>query len=172
MKDLYQTILAQLEPLPLPHSKKHLAIRLMQAYALEQASNCPRNQFGAILIDPETNTILSDGYNGAPRGGTHLCGGDNICLRTTNGIKSGTHVEIGCHHAEQNAILNAASNGISTKGAMLLVTGEPCLQCAKTIHHAQIKAVLYIKGGYTTKKGIDYLERHGVKTYPLGNATS
>lgn len=169
MKRLYQTLLAQIQKLELPehYSSKQLAIRFMQAFALEQASSCPRRQFGAILLNHQTNTILSDGYNGAPRGGSRLCGGNHSCERETKGIRSGTYLEIGCHHAEANAILNAASNGISTHGATLLVTGEPCLQCAKLIHHAQLQAVLYLPGQYTQHNGINYLQDHGVQTYPI-----
>ena len=69
-----------------------------------------------------------DGYNGGPRGGGALCGGDT-CLRDDKAVQSGTRMEIGCHHAEMNVICNAAANGIQTQGAWLLVTGEPCVLC-------------------------------------------
>ncbi|MEE2667190.1 MAG: hypothetical protein VYC27_06075, partial [Candidatus Thermoplasmatota archaeon] len=104
---------------------KHLAIRIEQCLALAKASNCPRRQFGALLVDPERNVVLMDGYNGGPRGGGRLCGGE-VCLRDAEDVVSGTRVEIGCHHAEMNLICNAAANGVPTKGAWLIVTGEPC----------------------------------------------
>ncbi|MFO0750514.1 MAG: hypothetical protein U1F43_33325 [Myxococcota bacterium] len=68
---------------------KHVAIRIEQCLALAKASNCPRRKFGALLLDPARNVILMDGYNGGPRGGGELCGGD-ACLRDTLGAKSGT----------------------------------------------------------------------------------
>ena len=37
---------------------KHLAIRIEQCLALAKASNCPRRQFGALLVDPERNVVL------------------------------------------------------------------------------------------------------------------
>ena len=89
---------------------KHLAIRIEQCLALAKASNCPRRKFGALLVDPKRNVVLMDGYNGGPRGGGELCGGDE-CLRDTMQVESGTRVEIGCHHAEMNLICNAAANG-------------------------------------------------------------
>ena len=141
---------------------KHVRIRIEQCLALAKASNCPRRQFGALLLDPERNVILMDGYNGGPRGGGTLCGGD-VCLRDTMAIPSGTRLEIGCHHAEMNVICNAAANGVPTKGAWLIVTGEPCLLCAKLIHHAGITAVLVVDGGYAGENGVDYLGRHGVE---------
>ena len=48
---------------------KHLDIRIRQCLMLAEASNCPRRKFGALLLDPERNVVLMDGYNGAPRGG-------------------------------------------------------------------------------------------------------
>jgi len=141
---------------------KHLKIRIEQCLALAKASNCPRRTFGALLLDSDRNVILMDGYNGGPRGGGELCGGDE-CLRDTNNVVSGTRVEIGCHHAEMNVICNAAANGVATKNAWLIVTGEPCIMCAKLIHHAGIIRVIVVDGGYGGANGVTYLEDHGVE---------
>ena len=103
-----------------------------------------------------------DGYNGGPRGGGRLCGGEK-CLRDTQQVQSGTRMEIGCHHAEMNVICNAAANGVRTRGAWLFVTGEPCELCSKLIHHAGIEKVLVIDGGYAGANGVTYLEDHGVE---------
>jgi dCMP deaminase len=145
---------------------KHAKIRVQQCLALAEASNCPRRKFGALLIDPERNVILMDGYNGGPRGGGELCGGDD-CLRDTMGIESGTRMEIGCHHAEMNVVCNAAANGVSTRGAWLICNGEPCMMCAKLIHHAGIQRVLVVAGGYLGSNGCEYLKQHGVGVVPL-----
>ena len=102
-----------------------------------------------------------DGYNGGPRGGGDLCG-DDICLRDTEQVVSGTRVEVGCHHAEMNVVCNAAANGVSTKGAWMIITGEPCMMCAKLIHHSGISQVIVVDGGFGGANGIDYLEQHGV----------
>jgi dCMP deaminase len=142
--------------------EKHVRIRVEQCLALANASNCPRRKFGALLLDPVRNVILMDGYNGGPRGGGELCGGD-ACLRDTMGVKSGTRMEIGCHHAEMNVVCNAAANGVACKDAWLIVTGEPCLLCAKLIHHAGIVRVLVVEGGYMGENGVQYLRDHGVE---------
>lgn len=148
---------------------KHVQIRVEQCLVLAKASNCPRRKFGALLVDPHRNVILADGYNGGPRGGGHLCGG-NTCLRDQKFIPSGTQTEIGCHHAEMNVICNAAANGTSTREAWLIVTGEPCLMCAKLIHHAGIQRVLCVENGYAGgSEGPEYLLAHGVELqYVLG----
>lgn len=142
-------------------NEKHLRARIEQLRSLSTLSNCIRRKMGAMLIDPERNSILSDGYNGGPRGGSPLCGGDH-CLRDEYRIQSGTRLEVGCHHAEANAICNAAANGIKTQGAWILITGEPCLMCAKLIHHAGILRVIVVVGGYTTSEGIEYLTKNGI----------
>ena len=141
---------------------KHIAVRIEQCLALAKASNCPRLKLGALLIDPDRNVILMDGYNGGPRGGGELCGGD-VCLRDTMKIQSGTRTEIGCHHAEMNVVCNAAANGVRCRGAWLIVTGEPCMMCAKLIHHAGIVRVLVVDGGFAGANGVEYLRSHGVE---------
>ncbi len=141
---------------------KHVAIRIEQCLALAKASNCPRRKFGALLVDPTRNVVLMDGYNGGPRSGGRLCGGEE-CLRDTLGVPSGERMEVGCHHAEMNVICNAAANGVPTRGAWLIVTGEPCTLCAKLLHHAGISRVLVVAGGYLGANGVSYLRAHGVE---------
>ena len=141
--------------------EKHIRIRVERCLALSKASNCPRRTFGALLLDPERNVVLMDGYNGGPRGGGELCGGDT-CLRQEMAIPSGTRMEIGCHHAEMNVICNSAASGVATQGAWLVVTGEPCVLCAKLIHHAGIRKVIVVGGGYFGENGLPYLEQNGI----------
>lgn len=78
-------------------------------------------------------------------------------------IKSGTRYELGCHHAEMNVITNAAAQGVACDGAWLIVTGEPCVLCAKLIHHAGIAKVICVDGGFIGgTAGPEYLKKHGV----------
>lgn len=142
--------------------EKHLRANLRMCQVIATQSSCPRRQFGAMLLDPERNTILGTGYNGGPRGGGRLCGGE-VCLREDQQISSGHRVEIGCHHAEMNVLCNAAANGTATQGAWLIVTGEPCQMCAKLIHHCGIVKVIVVVGGYVGQNGVNYLVEHGVK---------
>ena len=147
---------------------KHISVRVEQCLALAGLSPCPRRQFGAVLIDPRTNSVIADGYNGTSRGSLHqLCGGDR-CER--DNIESGTRLERGCHHAESNALANAARRGASTEGAWLIVSGEPCLMCSKILFHAGIKHVYCVQHGYAGgSDGIDFLRANGVEvTYTSG----
>ena len=142
--------------------EKHIRIRVEQCLLLSKASNCPRRKFGALLLDPLRNVVLMDGYNGGPRGGGDLCGGD-VCVRSKLEVQSGTRMEIGCHHAEMNVICNCAAAGVPTKGAWLVVTGEPCLMCSKLIHHAGIDRVIVVGGGYSGANGVEYLREYGIE---------
>lgn len=117
---------------------------------------------GCVVVDPHDNVVLLDGYNGLPRGfDGPLCGGIR-CLRDR--IESGTELDIGCHHAERNAIANAARLGIALDKSWMFVTGEPCIGCAKMVHHSGIAVVYCVKHGYAGgHDGVEYLEKHGVE---------
>lgn len=141
--------------------QKHLEMRIKQCLELAKVSNCPRKKFGALLLDPERNVVLMDGYNGGPRGGGRLCAGET-CARDDQSIVSGSMIEVGCHHAEMNVICNAAASGVATKGAYLIVNGEPCIMCAKLIHHAGIVAVVITEGVYTVTNGVKYLAENNI----------
>ena len=145
---------------------KYISTRLEQCEVLSKQSTCPRRKIAAMIIGPESNTIVADGYNGPPRGGGNLCGGAH-CERDTQKIKSGTHMEVGCHHAEMNAILNAARRGTPTLNTEMIVTAEPCNMCARAIHHAGITTVYALRGQYTEQSGIKYLLANGVSVVNL-----
>ena len=142
---------------------KHIYHRARQCALLSELSPCLRAKHGAVFIDQESKAVLADGYNGAPRGGKRLCGG-YVCERDVKEIPSGQRNELGCHHAEANAICNAARLGVSLLNSALIVTGQPCLMCAKLIHHAGASVVYYKAKGYTTDIGVEYLKEHGIKT--------
>ncbi len=133
-------------------------------------SPCTRAAVGAVIFDPTTYTVIADGYNGGPRGGGPLCGG-STCVRDDMKIASGTRCEVGCHHAEFNALANAASAGAATRGAVMAVTCEPCLMCAKLIHHAQLAALYDAPRGYSSH-GVDYLRAHHVQVHSVGVTVS
>lgn len=140
-------------------NQKHLEVRINQLVSLAKASTCPRGKVAAMLIDPTRNTIIADGYNGPPRGPDPLCGG-LVCDRNIQQVSSGTKIEVGCHHAEMNVICNAAANGTSTRGTVMLTNVVPCLMCAKLIHHSGIVKVITIANSYPGgNAGIVYLNK-------------
>jgi len=85
-------------------------------------------------------------------------------VRDNQPIQSGTMMEKGCHHAEMNVICNAAAGGVCTTGAWMIVLAEPCMMCAKLIHHSGIAKVIVVDGGYLGgKAGVGYLRANGVE---------
>jgi len=140
---------------------KHVLAKIRVCLEISKLSNCPRGNVGAVLIDPDTYSILADGYNGGPRGGGRLCGG-KVCTRSEQGIESGTEIQVGCHHAEMNVLSNAGRAGVTTLGTTMICTHRPCLMCAKLMHHSGIHEVIVIGGSYSTNEGVDYLESNSI----------
>lgn len=119
-------------------------------------SACLKNQVGSVVV--KEGRIISMGYNGVLSGFEH-CSLTNLCKRKN--IKSGTKYEVGdCQHAELNAILFCAKNGMSTMGAELYVNCSVCRMCAKAIIAAGIKRVIYKEADYD---GFELLIVAGVK---------
>jgi len=128
------------------------------AHVVAKRSTCTRRQIGAIVV--KDKRILTTGYNGAPSGLPHCV--DLKCLRDELGIASGTRHEI-CRalHAEQNAIMQAALYGVSTKDSTLYCTHQPCSLCAKAIINAGIRRVVF-QGDYPDDFALEMLELAGV----------
>lgn len=112
-------------------------------HLVAKRSTCIRRQVGAILV--KDKRVLSTGYNGAPSGIAHCQ--DVGCLREKEKVPSGERHEL-CRgsHAEQNAIVQAATYGIPIKDAILFCTNLPCSICIKMIINAGIKTVFYEEG--------------------------
>lgn len=149
--------------------EKHKLVYMKICETLSTLSECLRSdrRFGAVLVDPKANTILATGYNGYIRGGTTHCGGEGVCLRETMNIKSGERMEIGCIHAEENVLINASRQGISTVGTWLFLNGEPCILCSRRIVQCGIEKVFVKKGDYPIT-GTDVLKKNGVAVEFLG----
>ena len=134
---------------------------MRHALLIASMSPCPRGKVGAFIIDKNNNPV-SAGFNGPPRKSqSNLCGSDDRCLRNCQSIESGTRTEIGCHHAEQNAIANAARKGVCLEDCWMVVSVPPCLACAKLIHHSGIKQIHVLDCQYSWD-GVNYLLFNGV----------
>jgi len=130
------------------------------AHEVANRSTCERAQVGAVIV--KDKRILTTGYNGSPRGLPHCtevgCLMENgHCIRTL--------------HAEQNAIIQAALHGVTTSGATIYVTHQPCFLCAKTIINAGINEIVYDRE-YPDDRSREFLEKAGVKLSSLGKTPS
>jgi len=132
---------------------------LQLAELVASRSTCLRRQVGAVLVRDER--IISTGYNGAPRGLRHCL--DIGCLRDDEEIPSGQRYEL-CRgvHAEQNAIINAAYYGVSTKDAVLYCTNQPCIICARMIINAGIIKVIH-RGNFHDDLALEFMKEAGIE---------
>ena len=109
------------------------------ALEIASASKCVSKSVGAVIV--KNGRILSTGYNGTPAGYTNCCEHWNNEYTNEHHEWSKTY-EI---HAEMNAIIWAAREGISIKDATIYVTLEPCSDCSKNIIASGIKRIVYDK---------------------------
>ncbi len=121
------------------------------ARVVASRSTCDRAYVGCVIV--RERRILTTGYNGAPAGMPHCdevghLMENNHCIRTL--------------HAEQNALIQAALHGISTKGATLYVTHQPCFTCAKLIVNAGIVRVIH-GCGYPSPRSLALFDAAGIK---------
>jgi len=95
-------------------------------------ATCDRKHVGSVVV--RDRTILSTGYNGSIRGMPH-------CDEVGHMMESGHCVAT--VHAEANAILQAAKNGVRIDGATLYTTASPCWPCFKLIANSGCVRIVY-----------------------------
>ena len=130
-----------------------------------QRSTCLRRKVGAVIV--KDKHIVATGYNGAPRGLSH-CAELGGCLREQLNVPSGQRHEL-CRalHAEQNAIIQAATLGQSIEGASIYITHQPCSICSKMIINAGIERIV-VDEGYPDELATKLLAEAGIKVVTLG----
>jgi dCMP deaminase len=119
-------------------------------------ATCERKHVGAVIV--RDRTILSTGYNGSIRGLAHCedvgcVVEDDHCVSTV--------------HAEANAILQAARNGVAIGGAELYTTASPCWPCFKLIANAGIARVYYGEF-YRDEKSLAVARQANIELVDLG----
>ena len=95
-------------------------------------ATCDRKHVGAVIV--RDRTILSTGYNGSIRGLEH-------CDEVGHMMEAGHCVRT--IHAEANAIIQAAQNGVAINGADIYITASPCWQCFKMIANSGIRRIIF-----------------------------
>lgn len=104
---------------------------LLEAHLKSLFSKDPSTKVGAVIVDPVSNTVISSGWNGPARG-----------VDDTNPKRfQRPEKYFWFCHAEENAILNAARNGVRTDETEIYVTHPPCAHCARKIIQAGIRTV-------------------------------
>ena len=118
-------------------------------------STCDRKHVGAVIV--REKTILSTGYNGSIRGLPHC---DDVGHMMDSGHCVATV------HAEANAIIQAAKNGVRIDEAELYTTASPCWSCFKLIANAGIRGV-YFGEFYRDERSIRVAKDLGIELVDL-----
>lgn len=104
---------------------------IKMASLVASRSKDPSTQVGAVLV--RGNVVIATGYNGFPRG----CD-DNAVERYQRPEKYTWTA-----HAEENALLNACREGMSTVGATMYVTPlQPCSRCVRGMIQAGVERIV------------------------------
>lgn len=128
------------------------------ARVVAKRATCPRRQVGAIIV--KDRTILSTGYNGSVRKTDH-CDTEGCIMENGHCVRT--------VHAEVNAIIQAAKNGVKIDGAEMYSTSGLCWNCLKIVANAGIKTVYY-EDEYPDAKVIDGAEKMGVRLIKISGA--
>jgi dCMP deaminase len=132
-------------------ARYHLAY-LKMAREWANLSHCRRRKVGALIV--KDGMIISDGFNGAPKGFPNDCEDHN----------GDTYWYI--LHAEANAILKVARSSQSTDGATLYITTSPCRDCSKLIIQSGIRRLIY-SDEYRDTSGLIILREAGIEVIKL-----
>ncbi len=147
-------------------SKENYYLDIAQTVA--ERSTCIRKKFGAIIV--KNDSIVSTGYNGAPRGRKN-CSDMGKCIRDDLNIPRGERYEL-CRsiHAEMNAIISASREQMLDSDLYMscldgktgeLVSGTcSCMMCKRVILNAGVKRVFVreSKDEYTVYNTADWIE--------------
>lgn len=136
---------------------------MRMAYTVGDRSTCSRLHVGTVIA--RDGRSLSLGYNGAPAGLSH-CTHPCTCSWSEARSEHSSACEVNqpctwAVHAEVNAIAWAARCGVSTQGADLFTTHQPCLPCAQLIINAGIIRVVWGQL-FRNQLGMNLLTRAGV----------
>lgn len=130
------------------------------AVEVSSRATCDRKHVGAVIV--RDKSILATGYNGSIRGLSH-CDEDGHMMEDGHCVRT--------IHAECNAIIQAARNGVRIDGATIYVTASPCWGCFKMIANAGINRIVFGEL-YRDTRIFGFSEKLGIALVNLGEATA
>lgn len=149
-----------------------------------QMSRAVRLQVGSVIV--KNDNILAFSWNGTPAGWDNNCedvvymdldSGSQLCAtkvyKTWPYIETKVDYNLGYArryalktkpevlHAEMNCLMKLTKSSQSGEGASMFITHAPCIECAKGICQAGIKAVYYANE-YRSIDGLEFLKKSGI----------
>jgi dCMP deaminase len=119
----------------------HYFMEIVQVIA--RRGTCDRGRSGSVIA--KNKQLISAGYVGSPIGMPHCDDVGHQLKKMVHEDGSVTQHCVRTVHAEQNAICQAAKNGVSINGSTIYVSMTPCRTCAMMIVNAGIKRVVCLK---------------------------
>lgn len=132
-------------------------------------ATCDRGRSGCVIT--KDKRILVTGYVGSPVGIEHCDEVGHEISRVINDDGTESKHCIRTIHAEQNAITQAARNGISINGGTLYCHMTPCYTCAKMIINAGITRVVANLDYHRGQRSIQMFKQANVEFELLNNKT-
>ena len=120
------------------------------AKVVSSRSTCDRKFVGSVIV--RDKTILSTGYNGSIRKLEHC--------NEVGHMMENDHC-VGTIHAEANAIIQAAKNGVAVEGATIYTTASPCWPCFKLIANSGITRICY-REFYRDERIFEFAKKIGI----------
>ena len=150
-----------------------------------QMSRAVRLQVGSVIV--KNDNILAFSWNGTPAGWDNVCEDKVYMNLDAGGWLSCEEIEeqwpykdpemdpqfgLGYRryalktrpevlHAEMNCLMKLAKSSESGENASMFITHAPCIECAKGICQAGIKAVYYANE-YRSTDGLAFLKKSGI----------
>ena len=131
---------------PLSPQKWHIRF-LELADVIARWSKDPSRGVGAVIVS-QTRQILATGFNGLPRG----------LADTPDRLERPVKYDF-VVHAELNAIIQCARNGISPIDCTLYSSFSPCVNCAVAIAQAGIKCVVTYDLDENDERWVESIEK-------------
>jgi dCMP deaminase len=130
-------------------------------YAMETRSSDRQTQVGCVITDNHNNVLVT-GANALT---------DGMIEEMTTEMYERPEKYDWIEHAERSAIFDAAKRGIKLEGAVMYLTGFPCVECARGIAQSGIKILFHgstegwDEERYKFNKSRKIMETAGVSLY-------
>jgi dCMP deaminase len=131
---------------------KNTDIYMKIAKEFSTLSHSKRLKVGAALVTP--SGIILGGVNGLPKPLGNV-------LEQPDGS-----TKIETIHAEENCLLKACREGVSTLNSVVFITHSPCKHCASMLISAGVSEVVY-EQSYRDTLGIELLQLSNIKVTKL-----
>lgn len=129
--------------------------------AVSKRSTCDRGRSGCVIV--KNKQILATGYVGSAAGDDHCDKVGHLYQKRIHEDGSITEHCVRTIHAEQNAICQAAKQGISIDGSTTYQRMTPCPVCARMLVNSGVKKVICQRKYHDSAESERLLKKCGVE---------